>query len=217
MLLGRQQQQQQLHSYSYIATPLPRPNASSGSTMDLVYDGSGNLANIDPWRSSKNSIVLCNNNNNNNTEYLLNIFYMSICYMFIVLNYILHHLVFNFRISKELALQELAREEVRLEAQQSCNFRIQRLETVENWYFRFFFWGSILQLLFSMHFWRWWTDSDFNGKNLKSRWPGKTRNFARWEAGRLAQSVWCRCAQVYQIDIPWWRLFWSWFPERLKG
>ncbi len=137
--------------------------------------------------------------------------------MFIVLNYILHHLVFNFRFSKELALQELAREEVRLEAQQSCDFRIQRLETVENWYFRVLFWGSILQLLFSMHFWRWWTDSDFNGKNLKSRWPGKTRNSARWEAGRLAQSVWRRCAQVYQVDIPWWRLFWSWFPERLKA
>ena len=57
MLLGRHETDTatQLRSYATLSLYmlLLRPNASSGSTMDLVYDGSGNLANIDPWRSKK--------------------------------------------------------------------------------------------------------------------------------------------------------------------
>ena len=63
MLLGRHETDTatQLRSYAALSVYmlLLRPNASSGSTMDLVYDGSGNLANIDPWRSKKTPWIPC--------------------------------------------------------------------------------------------------------------------------------------------------------------
>jgi len=120
------------------------PNASSGSTMDLVYDGSGNLANI------------------------------------------------------ELALQELAREEV-----------------------------------------RWWTDSDFNGKNLKSRYTRSTFHggapllgYTNWADRNAEQEAkiydflgllfkdYLRRADVPETDpirLPYKHIYVTWYEKRMQN
>lgn len=194
MLLGRHETDTatQLRSYATLSLYmlLLRPNASSGSTMDLVYDGSGNLANIDPWRSTKTPWIpyrkkvvffaRCRPTTTNKQQPRtkpLNIYAYSIrLSLFIIVYRCWSTFYIGFQLSdQELALQELAREEVRLEAQ-SCSFQHQKVWRLGNFSKignlpRFF-------LPFSMHFRRWWTDSDFNGKNLKSR--RKTGRLGGW-------------------------------------
>ena len=145
MLLGRHETDTatQLRSYATLSLYmlLLRPNASSGSTMDLVYDGSGNLANIDPWRSKKlhefrteQSVVFfarcrptTTNKQQPRTKPQNSYAYSIRLSLFIIVYHCWSTFYIGFQLSdQELALQELAREEVRLEAQ-SCSFQHQKV------------------------------------------------------------------------------------------
>ena len=187
MLLGRHETDTatQLRSYATLSLYmlLLRPNASSGSTMDLVYDGSGNLANIDPWRSKKlhefrteQKVVFfarCRPTTTNKQQPRtkpLNIYAYSICLSLFIIVKVHFASVFNFRIRSWLSKNWHAKK---------CGwklkvaiFKIKKKtgKLFENWKLsKAEIFGVCICLLFSMHFRRWWTDSDFNGKNLKSR------------------------------------------------
>lgn len=153
MLLGRHETDTatQLRSYATLSLYmlLLRPNASSGSTMDLVYDGSGNLANIDPWRSKKLhefrtekksfSLLVVDrqqptiNNQEQNHRIVMHILYAYHClWLLIIVYHCWSTFYIGFQLSdQELALQELAREEVRLEAR-SCSFQHQKVWRLGN-------------------------------------------------------------------------------------
>ena len=119
------------------------------------------------------------NNQEQNHRIVMHILYAYHCLSLFIIVEVHFTSVFNFRIRSWLSKNWHAKK---------CGwklkvaiFKIKKKtgKLFENWKLsKGEIFGLCICLLFSMHFRRWWTDSDFNGKNLKSR--RKTGRLGGW-------------------------------------